>query len=115
MLVLGAFAILFLRLWALQVLSGPQYLHAAQENQLRTVRTHAPRGGIFDRDGNPLVRNVAGNSVQIWPADLPKTWPEQRAMLRRLAKVVHVRVPWMLRQIEKRKGDPLTPVVVKRA
>ena len=32
------FGILFFRLWALQVLSGPQYLRAALDNQLRSVR-----------------------------------------------------------------------------
>jgi penicillin-binding protein 2 len=112
--VLGAFAVLFLRLWSLQVLSGDRYLNAAQNNQLRTVRVAAPRGAILDRNGMALVANVAGNSVQIWPADLPNTWPEQRAVLRRLSRVVDVPVLAMLRQIDKRKGDPTTPVVVKR-
>src|ERR1051325_1223818 len=35
---LVAFGILFFRLWALQVLSGPQYLRAALDNQVRSVR-----------------------------------------------------------------------------
>lgn len=113
--VLGVFAVLFLRLWALQVLSGDQYRVAAQENQLRTVRVPAPRGSILDRNGMPLVTNVIGNSVQIWPADLPRTWPEQRAELRRLAARLGVPMRKILRQIEKREGDPLTPVIVKRA
>ena len=72
MIVLAVFALLFLRLWALQVLSGNQYLNAAQNNQLRTLRLQAPRGPILDRNGQVLIGNVAGHSVQIWPADLPK-------------------------------------------
>jgi penicillin-binding protein 2 len=36
--VLLVFGALFLRLWALEVLSGHQYLRVAQNNQLRTVR-----------------------------------------------------------------------------
>ena len=72
MLALGIFAILFLRLWALQVLSGSQYLRTAQNNQLRTVRVQAPRGPILDRYGRVLVTNRAGTEIQIWPADLPK-------------------------------------------
>ena len=55
MLTLTVFAVLFLRLWALQVLNGTQYLRAAQDNQLRTVRVHAPRGPILDRNGHVLV------------------------------------------------------------
>ncbi len=86
LLVFGA---LFLRLWALQVLSGHQYLRVAQNNQLRTVRPAAPRGPILDRNGRVLVANVAGTAVQIRPADLPKTWPERRRELRLLSQIVH--------------------------
>ena len=38
------FAALFLRLWALQVLSGTTYVHQAQSNSFRTVPVLAPRG-----------------------------------------------------------------------
>jgi penicillin-binding protein 2 len=112
-IVLIAFAVLFLRLWALQILSGSQYLRAAQNNQLRIVRVPAPRGAILDRNGHVLVGNVAGSSVQIWPADLPTQGRYQ--LLQRLSRVVDVPVPQMARQIAKRKSDPLTPVTVKRS
>ena len=108
---LGVFAILFLRLWALQVLSGEQYLRAAQNNRLRTVRVEAARGVIRDRNGEILVGNVAGTAVQLWPADLPKKGRYQ--MLKRLGKVLHVPAPRIAREIDQRRNDPLTPVVVK--
>jgi penicillin-binding protein 2 len=107
------FGALFLRLWALQILSGHQYLRVAQNNQLRTVRLPAPRGPILDRNGRVLVANVSGTAVQLWPADLPKTWVERRRELRLLSKIVHTPVTEMLRGIDKREGDPLTPVTVK--
>jgi penicillin-binding protein 2 len=112
MVVLAAFAVLLLRLWSLQILSGERYLNAAQDNQLRTVRLQAPRGPILDRNGRVLVGNTPGQAVLLRPADLPEEGRYQ--VLRRLSKVVDVPVPWMVRQIEKRKGDPLTPIVVKR-
>ena len=112
--VLAVFAVLFLRLWALQVLSGSEYLNAAQNNQLRTVRVPAPRGAIIDRNGAVLVGNVPGSSVQIWPADLPKEGGGRDRVLKRLSAVVDVPVYRLIRQVEKRKGDPLTPVTVKR-
>ena len=108
-----AFGVLFFRLWALQVLSGPQYLRAALDNQLRSVRVEAPRGQILDRNGRPLVINVPGTAVELHPADLPKTWHAQLAELRRLSKIVHVPVLQMLRGIAARQGDPVTPVVVR--
>lgn len=110
--VLAAFAVLVFRLWALQILSGAQYLNAAENNQLRTVRIQAPRGAILDRDGAVLVRNMPGNSVQIWPADLPEKG--RYALLKRLSTLLKVPVPWMATEIAKRKNDPLTPVTIKR-
>jgi penicillin-binding protein 2 len=113
MVVLAAFAVLFLRLWALQVLSGSQYLDAAQNNQLRTVRLPAPRGLVLDRNGVVLVENVAGNSVEVWPADLPKQ-DGRHTLLVRLSRLLGVPVPEITRQIARRKNDPLTPVTLKR-
>ena len=112
MILLAVFAVLFLRLWALQILSGPQYLQAAQNNQLRTIRLQAPRGPILDRNGNVLVGNMVGHSVQIWPADLPEKGRYQ--MLRRLSALLNVPVGEMAREIAKRKDDPVSPVTVKR-
>jgi penicillin-binding protein 2 len=112
MLLLAVFAVLFLRLWALQILSGPQYLQAAQNNQLRTIRLQAPRGPILDRNGNVLVGNTIGHSIQIWPADLPKKGRYQ--LLKRLSAILNVPVGEMAQEIAKRKDEPLSPVTVKR-
>jgi penicillin-binding protein 2 len=49
----------------------------------------------------------------LWPADLPHKWYVRLRELRELSKVVHVPVNEMLKGIAVRKGDPLTPVVVK--
>ena len=111
--VLLIFATLFLRLWALQVLSGTHYLRVARSNQLRTIRLEAPRGPILDRNGRVLVENRGGTAVALWPADLPDKWYLRLRELKRLSKVVHVPVKEMLAGIAARKGDPLTPVIVK--
>ncbi len=112
-LVLVVFAVLFLRLWALQVLSGDRYLNAAQGNQLRTIRVEAPRGSVLDRAGKTIVANVPGTAVQIWTADLPEEG--RYALLRRLSKILRVPLPRLTKALEERKGDPLTPILVKTA
>jgi penicillin-binding protein 2 len=113
---LVAFGILFFRLWALQVLSGPQYLQAALDNQVRSVRLEAQRGEILDRNGNPLVATVPGTAVQLWPADMDKSsWHAQRDELRRLASVLHVSVHQILAQMNRHAGDPVTPVIVRES
>lgn len=116
--VLGAvavavFAVLFLRLWALQVLSGDRYLAAAQQNQVRTLRVEAPRGAIVDRNGRPIVTNVPGTAVQLWPADMPEEG--RYRMVRELAQLLQVPLSDITKAIEARKGDPLTPITVKTA
>jgi penicillin-binding protein 2 len=112
-LTLAAFAVLFFRLWALQVLSGNQFLVAAQNNQLRLLRLDAPRGPIEDRYGRVLVQNTNATAVKIWPADLPKHG--QYAEMRRLARILEVPLADVTSQIKKHRGDPVTPVTVKDA
>jgi penicillin-binding protein 2 len=107
------FALLFLRLWSLQVLSGEEYLDAAQNNQLRLVRLEAPRGSILDRRGRPIVSNVPGTAVQLWVGDMPS---EGRArIVRRLAKVLNVPPRELARDVAEHEQDPVTPILVKTA
>ena len=112
-LALIIFAILFLRLWALQVLSGDRYLNAAQNNQLRTIRVEAQRGSIVDRAGRTIVSNVPGTAVRIWTADLPDEG--RYAMFKRLSTILRVPLPRLTKALEESRGDPLTPILVKTA
>jgi penicillin-binding protein 2 len=107
---LVVFAALFLRLWALQVLSGTKYVQQAQANSFRTVPVLAPRGPILDRDGHPLVTNRMATAVQIWPSDLPKS---RYGELKRLSELTNVPLPEIVRGLKKRRDDPLTPVTVR--
>ena len=69
---LALFAVVFFRLWFLQVLSGDQYLVEARENRTRDVRIQAPRGDIVDRTGTALVTSRLANVVQLAPQELPE-------------------------------------------
>jgi penicillin-binding protein 2 len=87
---LAMFAIIFFRLWFLQVLSGNQYLAQAKSNRVRNVAIPAARGDIVDRDGSLLVDSRPAIAVQISPPDLPKNGPERRHLYRRLAGILGV-------------------------
>jgi penicillin-binding protein 2 len=113
-LALAVFAVLFLRLWALQVLSSDKYLAKANNNRVRTLPIDAQRGLILDRDGRVLVKNTLGTSIEIWPADLPKNARARLLELKHLSTVTGVRVEEMQRRIREYAGDPLTPVVIRR-
>ena len=57
------FAIVFLRLWFMQVLTGDRYRQDALDNRVRTVAVSAPRGNILDRDGRAIVDNRVATVV----------------------------------------------------
>jgi penicillin-binding protein 2 len=112
-LTLTAFAVLFFRLWALQVLSGNQYLVAAQNNQIRLFPREAPRGLVEDRYGRLIVDNTSTTAVQVWPAYLPKHGAY--AELRRLSGILRVPLADVNAELKEHEGVPLSPVTVKAA
>jgi penicillin-binding protein 2 len=103
---LAMFAIIFFRLWFIQVLSGQKYLAEAKVNRVRDIAVPAPRGEILDRSGNVLVDSKRAIAVQIAPNELPvplqatTTSEEARliahppradvALYNRLARVLHI-------------------------
>src|SRR5215217_6019009 len=66
------FAIIFFRLWFLQVLTGEDYVSQARENRIRKIKIEAPRGNVVDRNGATLVKTRAAPVVQILPNEVPK-------------------------------------------
>ena len=110
-LVLAAFGVLFVRLWSLQVLSGNEFLVAAQENLSFLESKEALRGPVKDRYGRVLVDNANATAIKITPAYLPKRG--QYAELRRLTRILQVPLSDVTDQIEKHGDDRLTKVIVK--
>jgi penicillin-binding protein 2 len=109
------FAILFLRLWLLQVLDGEKYLAEAKNNRTRSFRTSAPRGKILDRNGDVLVANRTSLALQVNPRKLPENPPERHAELARLADLTHSTLPRVRRLMHKElKLAPAAPVTLRR-
>jgi penicillin-binding protein 2 len=52
------FVLLAMRLFTLQIVRASYYSRLSDANRIRTVLIPAPRGIIFDRNGNALVRNI---------------------------------------------------------
>ena len=109
------FAVVFFRLWYLQVLSGDQYVSQANENQVREIRIQAPRGDIVDRYGRRIVTNRMANVVQIELARLPPPGEARRRLYRRLGDVLRMS-PREIQNtvIEQRKALPYANVTVKQ-
>ena len=106
------FAVLFFRLWDLQVLSGSEYLAEAKNNRTREYKVIAPRGDILDRDGNVLVDNRTSLALQLNTQKLPEDPAEERAELKRLGGLAQMSLRKVRRTIKEGEevaaGAPVT-------
>lgn len=106
------FAILFFRLWNLQVLSGDEYLAEAKNNRSRESKVIAPRGAILDRDGELLVDNRTSLALQLNTSKLPEDPAEERAQLARLGALMEMPLRKVRRTIKEEEevaaGAPVT-------
>lgn len=114
LIVLVVLGVLLLKLWQMQVLTGPAYASQAEQNRVREVTTIAPRGRILDRNGKPLVTNRATLAVVVAPFrggdDDAKAAHER--MLQRLSALLDVPVPEIEERLASVKEAALAPRVV---
>ncbi|TSC95399.1 MAG: penicillin-binding protein 2 [Parcubacteria group bacterium Athens1014_10] len=71
-LIIFGITILFFYSFYLQIAKGDYYRNTAEGNRLRIQFTKANRGIIYDRNKEPLVKNIPRFSLYIIPGDLPK-------------------------------------------
>ena len=109
------FAVIFFRLWYLQVLSGDKYLVEANNNRIREIRVTAPRGQILDRNGHVLVENRTSLALQLNPQKLPGNAGERRAELTRLGHAAGIPLRRMRRDMhDQLKVLASAPVTLQR-
>ena len=106
------FAVLFFRLWNLQVLDGGKYLAEAQNNRTREYKVIAPRGDILDREGNVLVDNRTSLALLLTIDKLPADPAKQKAELTQLGRLAHMSLRKVRRTIAEQEevaaGAPVT-------
>jgi penicillin-binding protein 2 len=109
------FAVLFFRLWQIQLLSGEEYLAEANNNRIREFRVIAPRGEILDRDGKVLVGNRTSLALLVNPRKLPADRSVRLAELARLGELTHTSLRQVRRTIaEQREVAAGAPVILRR-
>jgi len=113
-LAMAMFAIIFFRLWFLQVLSGEQYVQQANANRARDLPIAAPRGEILDREGQSLVASRTTNAVQIVPSALPPAGRPRLRLYRRLGRLLGMSGAHIEALVVKgRTALPYAPVTIK--
>lgn len=86
--ILLVLALYLIRLWQLQFLEGGSWRAQAQQQQTRLETISPPRGVIYDRTGEVLVRNVPAYNVTVIPGYLPEDADREREVLMRLAQLL---------------------------
>lgn len=61
------FAVFTIRLWILQVVNGQELRQFSEQNSIRETKIPAPRGIVYDRNGEVLVENLPGFEVNLSP------------------------------------------------
>ena len=114
-LALVMFAVVFFRLWYLQILSGDKYLADANNNRVREIKVQAPRGVILDRDGRILVDNRPSLAIKVRPDEVPPQGPERIELYDRLAETLGLRRREVRQSVEEQlKAQPFVPATVKQ-
>jgi penicillin-binding protein 2 len=111
---MAMFAIIFFRLWYLQVLTGEQYVQQANANRARDLPIAAPRGQILGREGQSIVSSTVTNAVQIVPSALPPAGKPRLALYRRLGALLGMsggRIEALV--VRGRSAVPYAPVTIK--
>src|SRR5437867_8238756 len=110
--VCAAFALVGLRLWYLQVERGAQMRYYSEKNRIRLVRVPAPRGVVYDRNGEILIDNRPSFDVVFVPEDARE---RRRQVLRELAGYLGEEEPALHQTVRApTKRPPYEGIVVRR-
>lgn len=111
--IVAIFLIFTVRLFNLQIVKGHENQFLAEGNRLRIQEFMAPRGIIFDKNKNALVKNIPLYSLEIYPVDLPREKSERIKIYEALAKFLGEDIKEVIDEIENEKLYSNESVVIK--
>jgi penicillin-binding protein 2 len=103
--ILLLFAGLVTRLWFLQIVNGEDYHSKAEANQVRRVKSRAPRGTIVDSHGDILAANRSRFAVYATPEIV-----KDDAVLDRVAELLGATPQDIIETIKEKKQNRYDPV-----
>ncbi|MFH1508971.1 MAG: penicillin-binding protein 2 [bacterium] len=105
--------IIFGRLVYLQGYMSDSFMAQAEENRIRKIVVRAPRGIIYDRYGEILVKNVPSFDLEIVPFDVPKDDSDRESQFYTIASEAKISLDEIVKAYEEK--DPLShePVLIK--
>jgi len=87
-LVFIIFAVALVRLYDLAIIQHDKFFEIAQGNRLRIEYLPAPRGAVYDRNGEVLASNRPSFELSVTPLDLPQDPVERAGVVARVAEIL---------------------------
>ena len=110
LVIAAGFAIFFLRLVHLQIISGSEFKHLSDKNRIRLLRLKAPRGLVYDCGGNLLIDNRPSFTVSIIPAETS----DPAKTLAKLGRFIDIDEGRVLERIRASRYAPYRQIMVTR-
>jgi penicillin-binding protein 2 len=117
LIVFGLLALLFARLWYVQVLAGERYAELAEQNRVRFVVTEAPRGRILDREGRELVDSrpalaISGDARRLLDSSGEPRSLEAERVIDRLAALLETTPDEVVERLTSRRYSPFRAIPI---
>jgi penicillin-binding protein 2 len=109
-IVILIFGIFVFRLWHLQIIKGNEYRKIVERNRLRVIDIPAPRGIIFDRNYEALVRNIPSFDISVVKEDIPK----DPVTLSTLSKLIGLTIDDIRSRLANASAIPFKPIKLKK-
>lgn len=109
-IILAAFAVMFTRLWFMQIVSGNDYRKKAEGNRIREISIEAPRGKILDRNGRVIVKNRPALTISVIPAEMGE---KKTVVIGRLSRLLGIGEKEIATKIEKSQAPNRRAVLIK--
>lgn len=102
---------LIFRLWYLQIYKGDYYQKVSERNRVRRIEIPAPRGIIYDRNGDILI----GNRPFYDLVYIPQYVKDKGTTFKVLSRLLHVPVRNLEKRLRAGRGRPkFLPISLKR-
>lgn len=102
---------LLFRLWYIQIYKGNYYVDVSERNRVRKIEIPAPRGIIYDRNGEVIL----GNSPFFDLVYIPQYVKDRDTTFKILSRLLHVPASRFESRLEMVQGQPkFLPIALKR-
>lgn len=103
--------IFFIRLWYLQIINGAELRAFSEQNSIKETKIPAPRGIVYDRNGEILIENLPGFEVTISPQYVSNLDETAEAV----GKALNIPAQQVVQTVQKsrRINGPFRPVRIK--